>query len=54
MYLWQMYTIEEMPSGEMKCYYVSSEGKREVTEFEYNKLTNELTIGKFEKDELCT
>ena len=49
-YLWQMYTIEEMPSGEMKCYYVSSEGKREVKEFEYNKLTNELTICKFEKD----
>jgi hypothetical protein len=49
-----MYTIEEMPSGEMKCYYVSSEGKREVKEFEYNKLTNELTIGKEEKDELCT
>jgi hypothetical protein len=45
-----MYTIEEMPSGEMKCYYVSSEWKREVKEFEYNKLTNELTIGKFEKD----
>jgi hypothetical protein len=50
MYLWRMYTIEEAPNGEMKCYYVSSEGKREVKEFEYNKLTNELTIGKFEKD----